>query len=259
MNAPKQLLSVADGVFLTVGMVIGVGIFKAPSIVAGNTSSSAEFLFAWLLGGVISLCGALVYAELSARHPETGGEYAFLSHGLGRGAGFLFAWSRMTVIQTGAIAAVAFVFGEYASEIYRLGEQSTAIYAALSVAALTLLNFAGTLQSKNLQKVMETALIGGLLALAVAGFLGGRHAKAGDSGRGRRRFPVRHDVRVFTFGGWNEAAYLAGEVREPRRNMLKILVGGIVAVTVLYLLVNLGYLPRSGRAASHRPRRWART
>ena len=79
MSAPKQLLSVADGMFLTVGMVIGVGIFKAPSIVAGNTSGSAEFLFAWLLGGVISLCGALVYAELSARHPETGGEYAFLA------------------------------------------------------------------------------------------------------------------------------------------------------------------------------------
>jgi basic amino acid/polyamine antiporter, APA family len=251
MNAPKQQLSVADGVFLTVGMVIGVGIFKAPSIVAGNTSSTAEFLFAWLLGGVISLCGALVYAELSARHPETGGEYAFLSHGLGRGVGFLFAWSRMTVIQTGAIAAVAFVFGEYASEIYRLGAQSTAIYAALSVVALTLLNFAGTLQSKNLQKVMETALIGGLLALAAAGFLGGgtpvqqNPAAAQAAGGGDFLFAMM--FVFFTFGGWNEAAYLAGEVREPKRNMLKILVGGIVAVTVLYLLVNLGYLAALGQ------------
>jgi len=247
MNAPKQLLSVADGVFLTVGMVIGVGIFKAPSIVAGNTSSTAEFLFAWVLGGVISLCGALVYAELSARHPETGGEYAFLSHGLGRGAGFLFAWSRMTVIQTGAIAAVAFVFGEYASEIYRLGAHSTAIYAALSVVALTLLNFAGTLQSKNLQKVMETALIGGLLALAAAGFLGGGTPKPAAQAAGGGDFLFAMMFVFFTFGGWNEAAYLAGEVREPRRNMLKILVGGIVAVTLLYLIVNLGYLAALGQ------------
>jgi amino acid transporter len=239
-------LSVADGVFLNVGMVIGVGIFKAPSIVAGNTSSSAEFLFAWLLGGVISLCGALVYAELAARLPETGGEYAFLAEGFGRGTAFLFAWSRMTVIQTGAIAAVAFVLGEYASEIHRLGEHSTAIYAALSVAAMTLLNFAGTLQSKTLQKVMETGLIAGLLALAAAGFASGGSPKpAAQSGGGD--FLLAMMFVLFTFGGWNEAAYLSGEVRNPRRNMMKVLVGGIVAVTVLYLLVNLGYLAALGQ------------
>jgi len=246
-SAPKPLLSVTDGIFLTVGMVIGVGIFKAPSIVAGNTSGSAEFLFAWLLGGAISLCGALVYAELSARHPETGGEYAFLSQGLGRGVGFLFAWSRMTVIQTGAIAAVAFVFGEYASEIHRLGEQSVAIYAALSVVAISLLNLAGTLQSKLLQKVMETALMAGLLFLAVAGMTAGGTPKPAAQGSGGGDFLFAMMFVFFTFGGWNEAAYLAGEVREPRRNMLKILVGGIVAVTLLYLLVNIGYLAALGQ------------
>ena len=85
---PRPTLTVFDAVAMIVGIVIGVGIFKAPSIVAGNTSSGAEFLGAWVLGGVISLCGALVYAELATRHPETGGEYAFLSRGLGRGAGF---------------------------------------------------------------------------------------------------------------------------------------------------------------------------
>jgi amino acid transporter len=244
---PRQLLSVPDGVFLTVGMVIGVGIFKAPSIVAGNTSGTAEFLGAWLLGGLISLCGALVYAELSARHPETGGEYSFLHHAYGRGAAFLFAWSRMTVIQTGAIAAVAFVFGEYAGEIYRLGAHSTALYAGLSVIALTLLNYAGTLESKTLQKVMETVLIGGLLCLAAAGLAGGGTPKPVAQGAGGGDFLFAMMFVFFTFGGWNEAAYLAGEVREPRRNMLKILVGGIVAVTLLYLLVNIGYLAALGQ------------
>jgi basic amino acid/polyamine antiporter, APA family len=246
-SSPKHLLSVTDGVFLTVGMVIGVGIFKAPSIVAGNTSGGVEFLLAWLLGGVVSLCGALVYAELSARYPETGGEYAFLTHGLGRGAAFLFAWSRMTVIQTGAIAAVAFVFGEYASEIVRLGDQSAAIYAAISVVAITLLNLAGTLQSKTLQKVMEIALIAGLLFLAVAGMVVGSTPKPAAAGSSGGDFLFAMMFVFFTFGGWNEAAYLAGEVRDPRRNMLKILVGGIVAVTVLYLLVNIGYLVALGQ------------
>jgi amino acid transporter len=246
MSAPKPLLSVTDGVFLTVGMVIGVGIFKAPSIVAGNTSGTAEFLFAWLLGGIISLCGALVYAELAARHPETGGEYTFLQQAFGRGVSFLFAWSRMTVIQTGAIAAVAFVFGEYATAIYSLGANSTAIYAVLCVLAVTLLNFVGTLESKTLQKVMETLLIAGLLALAAAGFMSGgtpQPPKAGGGGD----FLFAMMFVLFTFGGWNEAAYLSGEVREPRRNMLKVLVGGIVAVTALYMLVNLGYLAALGQ------------
>lgn len=152
--APRELLSVPDGIFLTVGMVIGVGIFKLPSLVAGNTAGATEFILAWLLGGFVSLCGALVYAELSSRHPDTGGEYAFLTRGLGQGAAFMFAWSRMMVIQTGAIAAVAFAFGDYASEIVRLGEKSSAVWAAIAVISLTALNLVGTLQSKTLQKVV---------------------------------------------------------------------------------------------------------
>src|SRR5258706_8844584 len=172
-GAPKALLSVTDGTFLMVGMVIGVGIFKAPSVVAGNTSTPLEFILVWLFGGLASLCGALVYAALASRPPGTGGEYTFLTRGFGRGAAFVFAWSRMTVIQTGAIAAVAFVFGDYASQIVSLGERSTAIYAGLGVIALTALNFAGTLQTKTLQKVLGSVLVahlrGGDVARTFAG------------------------------------------------------------------------------------------
>ena len=245
---PQQLLSVPDGIFLTVGMVIGVGIFKLPSLVAGNTASPTVFLLAWLLGGLVSLCGALAYAELASRHPETGGEYAFLQKGLGRGAAFLFAWSRMTVIQTGAIAAVAFAFGDYASEIVRLGEKSSAVWAAVATVALTLLNFAGTLQSKTLQKVMEVLLITALVLLALAALTAGATPKpaAPPAAGAHLSFGLAMIFVLFTYGGWNEAAYLAGEVRDARRNMGRILVWGIVAVTALYLLVNLGYLAALG-------------
>ncbi|MGQ0651957.1 MAG: APC family permease, partial [Betaproteobacteria bacterium] len=243
--APRQLLSVTDGVFLMAGMVIGVGIFKAPSIVAGATSSGAEFLLVWLFGGAISLCGALVYAELASRHPGTGGEYTFLTRGFGRGAGFLFAWSRMTVIQTGAIAAVAFVFGEYASQIAPLGNSSTAIWAAVSVIGLTLLNLAGTMPSKTLQKVMEILLILGLIGLAIAGFTSGTTPPPPKPVSGAALDFALLFV-LFTYGGWNEAAYLGGEVRDPARNMVRVLVIGIVAVTALYLLVNVGYLAALG-------------
>ena len=242
VGAPARLLSVSDGVLLTVGLVIGVGIFKLPSMVAGNTSDTTEYLLAWLLGGAVSLCGALVYAELSARHPETGGEYTFLSRGLGRGAAFLFAWSRMTVIQTGAIVAVAFAFGDYASEIWRLGEKSSAIYAALGVTALTLLNYAGTTQSKTLHKVLQVALIAMMVLLSVGALALGAAPRPPAQGGGGGSFGLAMIFVLFTFGGWNEAAYLAGEVRDAQRNMMRILVAGILAVTALYLLVNVGYL-----------------
>ena len=238
--APKQVLSVPDGVFLVAGMVIGVGIFKLPGLVAMNAGNATQFFLAWVVGGIACLCGALVYAELASRHPETGGEYTFLRHGFGEGAAFVFAWARMTVIQTGAIAAVAFVFGEYASQIVSLGPASPAIWAAIGVVVLTGLNLAGTLQSKTLQKVMEILLITALGVIAIGGIaLGSAPAVQPQASGGA--FTLMMIFVLYTFGGWNEGAYLAGEVREARRNMVKVLAGGIVLVTVLYLLVNWGY------------------
>ena len=245
---PLELLSVFDGIVLICGMVIGAGIFKAPSIVAGATTSGVAFFAAWLLGGAVSLCGALVYAELAGRYPETGGEYAFLSRAFGRGVGFTFAWSRMTVIQTGAIAAVAFVFGDYASEMLRLGKHSSAIYAVAGVAALTALNMAGTVESKTLQRVMQVLLFAGLLFIAVAGFVAPQAPQPPAPSAGGGAFGLAMIFVLLTYGGWNEAAYLAGELVDARRNMLRVLVGGIVALTVLYLLVNLGYFAALGLA-----------
>jgi APA family basic amino acid/polyamine antiporter len=238
--APKELLSVPDGVFLVAGMVIGVGIFKLPGLVAGGAANGTQFFLAWILGGVACLCGALVYAELASRYPETGGEYTFLRRGLGEGPAFVFAWSRMTVIQTGAIAAVAFVFGEYASQIVSLGPNSAALWAAIGVAVLTALNFAGTLQSKSLQKVMEILLIIALAAVAIGGIVVGGAPEKPAAGSGGA-FTLMMIFVFYTFGGWNEGAYLAGEVRDARRNMVKVLAGGLILVTLLYLLVNWGY------------------
>ncbi|MGQ0544250.1 MAG: APC family permease [Betaproteobacteria bacterium] len=238
--APKPLLSVFDGVFLVAGMVIGVGIFKLPGLVAGAAASGTHFFLAWIVGGIACLCGALVYAELASRYPETGGEYAFLRRGFGEGAAFVFGWSRLTVIQTGAIAGVAFVFGEYASQIASFGAHSNAIWAAIGVALLTGLNLAGTVQSKTLQKVMEILLIAALLAIAIGGIVAGGTPKPAPAGTGGA-FTLMMIFVLYTFGGWNEGAYLAGEVRDARRNMVKVLAGGLLLVTAIYLVVNWGY------------------
>ena len=247
---PRQLLSVPDGIFLVAGMVIGVGIFKLPGLVAGNAASATQFFAAWIVGGIACVCGALVYAELASRYPETGGEYTFLRHGLGEGAAFVFAWSRMTVIQTGAIAAVSFVFGEYASQLVNFGAQSNAIWAAIGVAVLTALNLLGTPQSKGLQKVMEVLLITSLAVIAIGGIAIGSApaAPVQASGGGGGSFALMMIFVLYTFGGWNEGAYLAGEVRDARRNMVKVLAGGLLLVTALYLLVNWGYYAALGLA-----------
>src|SRR5690606_15977570 len=114
-SKPLQLLSVFSGAAFIIGVVIGIGIFRTPSLVASGVSSEWMFIGVWVLGGIIMLAGALCYAELGSAHPDAGGEYHYLSRAFGRPVGVLFAWARGTVIQTGAIAAVAFVYAEYAS------------------------------------------------------------------------------------------------------------------------------------------------
>lgn len=251
-GAPRPTLTVFDAVAMIVGIVIGVGIFKAPAIVADNVSGETAFIAVWLLGGLISLVGALVYAELGSAHPHAGGEYYFLSRAYGDWLGFLFAWARMTVVQTGAIAAIAFVFGDYATTLLPLGAHSSAIYAALAVAAITALNAAGTSQSKWVQNVLTTALALAVLAVVASGLAASPAAPpaAAPSGASQGTWftGLALIFVLLTYGGWNEAAYLTAEMRDTRRNIVRALVIGIVVITVLYLLLNLAYLKALGLA-----------
>ena len=243
---PRPTLTVFDAVAMIVGIVIGVGIFKAPSIVAGNVSGETAFIALWVAGGVISLIGALCYAELGSSHPHAGGEYYFLSRAYGDWLGFLFAWARMTVIQTGAIAAIAFVFGDYASTLLPLGAKSSAIYAGLAVIAITALNVSGTSQSKWVQNALTVALAAAILAVVVGGLTTPALPAAATvptPGQGGAWFSGLALIFVLlTYGGWNEAAYLTAEMRDTRRNIVRALMIGIVVITVLYLLLNLAYL-----------------
>ena len=254
---PRPTLTVFDAVAMIVGIVIGVGIFKAPSIVAGNVASETVFMALWFAGGVISLIGALCYAELGSAHPHAGGEYYFLSKAYGDWLGFLFAWARMTVIQTGAIAAIAFVFGDYASTLLPLGAKSSAIYAGLAVIAITALNVAGTSQSKWVQNALTIALAAAILAVVVGGLTASPAAPAAVAASAQSGTWFTGLALIFvllTYGGWNEAAYLTAEMRDTRRNIVRALVIGIVVITVLYLLLNLAYLKVLGLAGMRESR-----
>jgi amino acid transporter len=247
---PRPTLTVFDAVAMIVGIVIGVGIFKAPSIVAGNVATEGAFMMLWAIGGLISLVGALCYAELGSSHPNAGGEYYFLSRAYGDWLGFLFAWARMVVIQTGAIAAIAFVFGDYATTLLPLGAKSASIYAGLGVVAITALNVAGTSQSKWVQNVLTTGLALAVLAVVVSGLTAASPAApvpAPSPAEGKAWFSGLALIFVLlTYGGWNEAAYLTAEMRDTRRNIVRALVIGILVITALYLLLNFAYVKGLG-------------
>lgn len=247
---PRQTFGVFDAVAMIVGIVIGAGIFKAPSIVAGSVATEQVFVALWVAGGVMSLLGALCYAELGSAFPNAGGEYYFLNRAYGRSVGFLFAWARMSVVQTGAIAAIAFVFGDYATQLWSLGPKSSVIYAALGVAGITALNAAGTREGRLLQNVLMIALVGAILVVIVAGlaFGGAARPAAPAPSSGPAFSQLALIFILLTYGGWNEAAYLTAEIRDARRNIVRALVLGILIVTAIYLLLNLAYLNVLGLA-----------
>jgi APA family basic amino acid/polyamine antiporter len=248
---PRPTLSVPDAVAIIIGVVLGAGIFRTPSLVAANTASEEVFLLAWLLGGAVSLVGALCYAELATAYPHTGGDYHYLSRAFGGGMGFLFGYSRMTVIQTGSIAMLAFVIGDYASLLLRLGERSESVYAAAAVVSLTALNVAGLRYGRRTQNVLTATKVLGLLAVIVAGLVWGASPAAPvASGQApETSFGLAMVFVLLAYGGWNEAAYISAEVRDRRRSMSRALLWGIGLITAIFLLANLAYLRGLGLTA----------
>jgi basic amino acid/polyamine antiporter, APA family len=242
--SPRPVLGVGDTVALILGIVIGAGIFRAPSAVAASVSGVSAAITVWIAGGLVSLAGAMCYAELAAAYPHAGGDYHFLTRALGRGTAFLFAWARLTVIPTGSVALLGFVFGDYAGQLIGRPDASGVLAAAL-VVALTAINVAGLHVAKGAQNVLTAALVAGLVLVIVAGFVvpavpAGTAAAGGGGDR-----PALGLAMVFVllaYGGWNEAAYVSSELRGGRRMIALALALGISAVTVLYVLANVAYL-----------------
>ncbi|MCC6611229.1 MAG: amino acid permease [Burkholderiales bacterium] len=249
-GAPRPVLSTTDAIAIIVGIVIGAGIFGVPSIVAGNVANEQIMLLVWIAGGVISLIGALCYAELATAFPNAGGDYHFLTRAYGAKLSFLFAWARVTVITTASIAAIAFVFGEYVARILPLGELGAPIYAALLVIVLTGINIAGVRRGAVTQNWMTVVLVAGLLLVIVTGlfFVAPAAPSATGTSAAGGGLPWHAGIGLamvlvlFTYGGWNEAAYISAEVKDGRRNIVRALVYGILVIIALYMLTNAAYL-----------------
>src|SRR5690625_3547265 len=241
---PRQSFTSLSAAAVVVGIVVGIGIFRLPSMVAQNASSELHYLGFWLAGGLISIIGALCYAELASNKPDAGGEYHFLMEAYGPGIGFLFSWGRMSVIQTGAIALTAFILGDYASTIYYLGPYSSSIYAALTIVTLTGLNIWGTDQSKNAQNFLTILIV---TVLVVAGITGLLHEPpppemASSAGNISSSAGAAMIFVLLTYGGWNEGVYLSAELKNVRKNIIHVLIMALTCITLLYLLINAAYV-----------------
>jgi len=249
--APKKELTLFDSTCIIVGIIIGAGIYETAPVVASSMGGGPGALAIWLAGGLLALSGALCYAELATAYPREGGDYVYLSRAYGGWAGFQFGWSQLALIRPGDIALLAFVFASYAQTLYAPFENSKPYYAAAAIVVLTGINLLGVKQGKWTQNILTVVKALGLLAIVAAGL-----ASPGPPPASGQPAPLTMDglklaliLVLFTFGGWNEMAYVAAEVKRPRRNIARALVIGTVLVTALYVLVNGAFLRALGYQA----------
>ena len=231
---------------LTVGIVIGAGIFRTPALAAGAAGSEAALLIAWAAGGLLSIVGALCYAELASAYPNVGGDYHFLQRAYGGRIAFLYAWARMAVIQTGSIALLAFVFADYASSVAPLGPHSAVVYAAAAVILLSGANWAGVKLGAGFQRWLTLVEVAGLVLVIVAGLLLAPAEAVSRPAAGGGSWGLMMVFVLLTYGGWSEAVYVSAEVKDSPRRMGTYMVAGLALVTLLYLLVNLAFLRALG-------------
>jgi len=245
---PKKELSLFDSTCIIVGIIIGAGIYESAPTVAAGVLGRAGVLGIWLAGGLLALVGALCYAELATAYPRQGGDYVYLTRAYGRWAGYLFGWSQLVIIRPGDIALLAFVFGRYAQTLYAPFENCRVLYAAGAVALLTVTNILGVKQGKWTQNILTVIKTVGLLAIVVAGMAAPTQppAPAEPTSFSMGGLKLSLILVLWTFGGWNEMAYVAAEVKRPQRNIVRALIIGTVAVTAIYLLVNGTFLHALG-------------
>jgi len=233
---------------IVMGGIVGAGIFANPSEVAHRVHTPFLILGVWVLGGFIAMCGAFIWAELATRLPGTGGQYLYLREAYHPSVAFVYGWGLLLVTQTGGMAAVAVIFASYFRALTSVIWSDSAI-AALVLLALTGINCLGARAGSNVQNVLMLLKIGAIAALVVLGFtLGGGTHKSGPLLAPPVSFGLLKSIGAamvpiaFAYGGWQTATFVAGEMRDARRDLSRGLLLGVAAVVGLYLAVNLACL-----------------
>jgi len=247
--APRRHLGVRHAMAVCVGMVIGAGIFRTSPNVAQSVMSARTLFAAWGLGGVLSLLGALCFAEMAAAFPHAGGDYTFLSRAYGRRLALFFAWSRFSVIHTGSMALLAFVCGDYLAQLANFGPWSSSVFGVITIVVLTWVNLRGIHLGLGTQIGFMVLVLFGLGSVVVAAVWVAAHGaspqtslSASAGSEDHTAFGTAMVFVLLAYGGWSDAATLSSEMRDERRGIVLALVGGMSIVAALYLAVNWGYL-----------------
>jgi APA family basic amino acid/polyamine antiporter len=234
-------LGLFDATMLVMGGIVGSGIFMNPYVVAQQVHTPALILGAWIFGGMIGLGGAFVWAELAATLPDVGGQYAYLREAYHPAVAFLYGWVLLLVIQTGGMAAVSITFARYFLELTGLHTPDW-IIATTALATLTLINCLGVKTGGRTQSALMVMKILAIAALVIAGAaFAGRHVTittAAERHSSLTSFGAAMVPVLFSYGGWQTANFLAAEVKEPRKNLPRGLLLGVLGVVVLYISVN---------------------
>ena len=250
-NAPRRQLTLFDSVCIIMGVVIGAGIYESTPRVAGFVNDGWEMMAVWVAGGLITLAGALCYVELSTAFPREGGDYVFLSRAFSRPIGFLFAWTEFWIVRPGSVGMMAFVFARFAHELVRGTHLSTGnkdwdfvLYAAGTIVVITGLNLLGVRTGKTAQNVLTVLKVVGLVGIVLVALLTPTTRVLADPSAiaSSSNYSLALMFVLFTYGGWNDLSYVAAEVRDPDRNILRSLMLGVALITVVYLSVNFAFV-----------------
>ena len=252
----RRVLRLHDLALLIVGTVIGSGIFLVPGLVLKDVGNSVPLaLLVWIIGGILSLLGALTYGELSATNPEAGGLYVYIRDCFGKFSAFLFGWVLFFVVSTGSIATLAVAFGNYLGEIFPIGFWSVKAVALVMIAVIALVNICGTRQSADLQNVTTVIKVLAILSMAGALFWFGNPSRA-ISPVSPSYLSIRSQLSaialatisvLWAYEGWQYATFAAGETLNPRRDFPLAFLVGIFVLIVIYIVANLGYLAALGQ------------
>ncbi|HYE92926.1 MAG TPA: amino acid permease [Terriglobales bacterium] len=239
---PTPRLGLFDAVCIMIGIVVGAGIYESPAAVAANVSGPVALLLVWTAGGLLALLGALCYAELATAYPRAGGDYVYLTHAYGAQVGFLFGWADLLVVRTGSIAAMAFVFSDYMARVLPLGGASSVLYAAGLVGALTTINAIGVRHGALAQNTLTAVKLLGLLAIAGVAIVAPVDPAPARSAMSGGSLALALVFVLWTYGGWNENAYVAAEMKDPQTNIPRSLVLGTGVIALLYLGANAAFV-----------------
>ncbi len=247
-------LSLFDGIMVVAGGIIGSGIFRGPDVVAQRVDTPGLVMAAWAVGGAIALIGALCFAELGARRPEAGGGYVYLREAFHPLFGFLYGWKVAFITATGAIAALAITFADYAISLFEIGEAWSLPIAVATIVFLSGVNYFGIEFGSLTQNVFTVLKLGALAGLVGAGlWLGtGKLTSAETASQSvwttestwgiLAAFGAALTPVLFAHGGWQHANHIAGEIKQPSRNLPLSLLMGVGIVVGSYLLANYAYL-----------------